>query len=504
MLCVPVSSESRTLVKADLLNASRAGDLVELCLDQFARKPTVDELIASIRKPVIVSCRRRKDGGRWPHSEEERLELLQEALAAGPAVIELELDVAAKFPKSSKTKRLIAINSPFRALSDLPGLLEKAANVGADYVKLVWPGVLLDSMAPVLEEMLKPPRPPIVGIPIGHAARSFAVLARKCGAPWVYAALERGMESHEGMPIVRDLDDTYRIRAVDHDTKLVGIIGFGVVRDRTVQVFNAACQDLALNLRCIPLEIGPVEGLEETLDTLHISAVMVTPNLGDYLFPLVEHPEPAVALGQHVDLLLRKRDGWHGFNVLWRSALKMLERTLRRQGPVPQSLEDTQNLVLGAGRLARSILFGLKQLKGSAMLASPQLVDEVSFCPHCGEALTASDPTVDVAKSIEARYVPFAEISATRPDVLIVTEPGISLGFGPTALNPLFLQPEMTVLDISHFEAESDLLVEARDRGCVAVRPSYVLAEHLATQFKAIVQQDLPDACFRRAMGFDD
>jgi shikimate 5-dehydrogenase len=171
---------------------------------------------------------------------------------------------------------------------------------------------------------------------------------------------------------------------------------------------------------------------------------------------------------------------------------------------VPQSLEDTQNLVLGAGRLARSILFGLKQLKGSAMLSSPHFVDEVSFCPHCGEALTAGDPTADVARSIEARYVPFAEVSATRPDVLIVTEPGIHLGFGPTALNPLFLQPELTVLDISHFEAESDLLVEARDRGCVVVRPTYVLAEHLATQFKAVVQQDLPDACYRRAMGFDD
>jgi 3-dehydroquinate dehydratase/shikimate dehydrogenase len=239
------------------------------------------------------------------------------------------------------------------------------------------------------------------------------------------------------------------------------------------------------------------------LDALHISAVMVTPNLGDYLFPLVEHPEPAVALGQHVDLLLRKRNGWHGFNVLWRSALKMLERTLRRQGPAPQSLEDTNNLILGSGRLARSVLFGLKQLRATAALASPHIADEVTFCPHCGEALTPSDPTLDVAKSIEARYVPFAEVGATRPDVLIVTESGIDLGFKPTALNPLFLQPEMTVLDISHLAAESDLLVEARDRGCFVVRPTYVLAEHLATQFKAIVQQDLPDVAYRRAMGFD-
>jgi 3-dehydroquinate dehydratase/shikimate dehydrogenase len=427
---------------------------------------------------------------------------LQEALVAEPAVIELELDVAAKFPRSQKTKRLISINSPFRAITELPSLLEKAANVGADYVKLVWPGVLLDSMEPVLTEMLKGPKPPIVGIPIGHAARAFAVLARKCGAPWVYAALENGMETHEGMPLVRELDDVYRIRAVDHDTKLVGIIGFGTVRDRTLQVFNVGCQDLALNVRCIPLEIGPVESLKTMLDALHISGVMVTPNLGDYLLPVIDHLEPAVALGQHVDLLLRKKDGWYGYNILWRSALKMLERTMRRQAP-PRSLEDTNNLILGAGRVARSMLFGLKQLKSTGAIASPNLTDEVSFCPHCGEALTAADPVAELAKSIEARYVPFADVVSTRPDVLIVTEPGLELGFKPTALNPLFLQPELFVLDITNLVTDSDLVIEARDRGCTVVRPRYVLAEHLTTQFKAITQQELPDSAYRQAMGLD-
>jgi 3-dehydroquinate dehydratase/shikimate dehydrogenase len=503
MLCVPVLSESRTLVKADLLNASRVADLIELCLDKFTHKPDVAELMGLTRKPLIVSCRRRRDGGHWPHGEDQRLECLSEALACEPAIIELELDVAAKFPRTPKTKRLVSINSPFRALTDIPGWLDKAANVGADYVKFVWPGVLLDSVEPVLSEMLKSPRLPIVGTPIGHAARAFPVLAAKCGAPWVYAALERGMETYEGQPVVRELDELFRIRAVDHETQLVGIIGFGQVRDQTVKVFNAACQDLALNLRCLPLEIGPVDGLREMLDALHVSAVMVTPNLGEYLFPLVDYPEAAVAIGQHVDLLLRKKDGWHGYNVLWRSALKMLDRTLKRQGPAPQSLEDTNNLILGSGRLARSILFGLKQLRGTAAVASPHVADEVSFCPGCGEALTPADPTVQVAQSIDARYVAFADVAATRPDVLIVTEPALDLGFSAAALNPLFLQPELTVLDISHLTSETDLLTEARDRGCFVVRPSYVLAEHIATQFKAIVQQDLPDAAYRQALGLD-
>lgn len=503
MLCVPVASESRTLVKADLLNASRVADLIEVCLDRFAFRPDIRELVTAVRKPLIISCRRRREGGEWRHSEEQRLELLREAFAAEPAVIELELDIAAQFPPTGKTKRLVSINSPYKALSDLPGLLQQAAAVGADYVKLVWPGVLLDSLQPVLAEMLKGPSPPIVGIPLGHAARAFAVLARKCGAPWIYAALERGTPLDEGLPLVRELDDLYRIRAVDHETQLVGLVGFGRVSEFTLWALNEAFQDLALNLRCIPLEIGPVDGLREMLDELHISAVVVTPALGDYLMPLVEVPEPAVALGQHVDLLLRKKEGWHGYNLLWRSALKILEWTLKRQGAAPRSLEDTQNVILGHGRIAQSLLFGLLQYKATATLASAQCSDTVSFCPHCGEAITSNPAPSDQPFEVKARQIPLAEVAAARPDVLIATPPTLELGFASDSLNPLCLQPELIVLDLTSFVADTDLICEARQRGAFVIRPRYVFAQYLASLFHAITQLDFPDRVYYDALNLE-
>lgn len=503
MICIPVLSESRTLAKADLVNAARLGDIVELCLDRFAMQPDVADLVSVAKKPVLVSCRRRKDGGGWDRSEEDRLALLQEALAARPAYIELELDVAARFPKTPSTQRVVSVNSPFRAIPDLPGTIQKAIDAGADVVKLVWPGLLVDSLEPVLDAIVRAQRVPIVGQPIGPAARAFAVLARKYGAHWIYAALERGMETFAGTPLYRDLDEIFGVAQVDAETKLVGAIGFGVVRDRTLRAFNAGFRQLGLNVCCLPLEIGSVETLRPQLDQLQLDALIVTPNLGDYLLPLVEHPEPAVALGQHVDLLLRKKDGWHGYNVLWRSALKVLERTLKRQGPEPQSLERTNNLVLGAGRLARTILFGIRQLKGTSAIASPSVSAEVAFCPSCGEALSGSDVVGDVAQSTQSRAVPFAELARTRPDVLIVTEPAINLGFTPSTLNPLFLEPPLTVLDVTSFDGESDLISEARARGCTVVRPAYILGEHIAAQFRAIAGEDLPDAAYQQAIGME-
>lgn len=499
MLCIPVAPVSRTLAPVDLLNAARHADIVELCLDRFHQRPDIAELLKTIERPVLVSCRRFKDGGAFKGSEDERLSLLEEAIAAGPAYVELELDIAHRFPRSPSPQRVIAINRLFRALTDLPALHQQAIAAGADVVKYVWPGVLLDSLEPVLTAMLSSSRVPIVGLPIGHASRAFGVLAQHCGAPWVYAALERGMETHDGLPTIQELQNRYHLPGVNRQTRLVGAVGFGALRERTVQIFNDGFQELSLNCRCIPLEVGAVASLKPFLDELEISALVATPNAGDSLMSLVEHPEPAAALGENVDLLLRKREGWHGYNVLWRSLLKVAERTLKRAHE-PRSLEQTTNLVIGSGRLARTVLFGLKQLKAKALLAAPPVSDEVSFCGECGEALTALPDAAELSRTLDAQPVPFAELAATRADVVIVTEPRLRLGFRADCLNPLFLQPPLMVLDATTLGDETDILAEARDRGCSAIRPRYVLAEHLSTQFKAITGHELPQSAFQSAL----
>ncbi|MBI1347537.1 type I 3-dehydroquinate dehydratase [bacterium] len=500
MICLPVAPESRTLARADLLNASRQADLVELCLDRFVNKPDIAELISGLDKPVIVSCRRKKDGGAFEGSEDDRIALLQEALTAGPAYIELELEIAHRIPRHPHTKRLIAINRPFRAITDLADLQQQAANVGADVVKYLWPGVLIDSLEPVLSGLAKPVGPPIVGLPIGHGARCFGVFARRLNSPWVYAALEQGMEIYEGMPTHRELMEDYGLPTVNPQTRLIGVVGFGVVRDRTVKAFNAAFQEVGLNCRCVPIEVGPVDTLPALLEKLQVTVLVVTPGMGEYLFAMVQHPEPAAALGQHVDLLLLKKDGWHGYNVIWRSVLKVVERTLRRYVAEALSLETSNNLIVGGGRIARTLLYGLRQLKGSGMVTAPASTGEVAFCPHCGETLVAHDSTEELAKSCDARYVPFPELLSTRPDVLFVVDRNVELGFTPQSLNPMFLQHPLVVVDLTTLFEETDLLVEARDRGCRVVRPKYLLGEHLSVQFKAVTGQELPDSAFQKAV----
>src|SRR5262245_26381680 len=83
MICVTIARASHRMALAGLVNAAHMGaDLVEVRLDTFDRAPDLDELIAAKRTPVMFSCRRVEDGGHWSKSEEERLELLRQAVLA--------------------------------------------------------------------------------------------------------------------------------------------------------------------------------------------------------------------------------------------------------------------------------------------------------------------------------------------------------------------------------------------------------------------------------------
>ena len=61
--------------------AEEGADLVELRLDYIGRHIDLSRLLAQRPCPVVITCRRREDGGRWEKTEDERLMILRTAIA---------------------------------------------------------------------------------------------------------------------------------------------------------------------------------------------------------------------------------------------------------------------------------------------------------------------------------------------------------------------------------------------------------------------------------------
>ncbi|MBX3444202.1 MAG: type I 3-dehydroquinate dehydratase [Planctomyces sp.] len=474
MICITVTPESRKFGKVDILNAARKGDIIEVCLDRLLREPDIKDLLSVTDKPIIVSCRRREDGGQWDGTEEERLMLLRQAIVAGPAYIELDLAVAGDIKRFGKTQRVISFTRLDRPEPDLDAVFDEASQAQADVVKFTWPTPTIDDAWPLLRAVSQKKSAPIVGIGLGRAELTFSLLGYKYGSPWIYAALEKGMEAFEGQATVFELEETYALREIDRHTGFVAVAGGGDSQTSAIRVLNSGFRELGMNVRCLPVVPGEVASLKKMLDALKIRAVVVGGEYGAALLPLADTIDPLDRSWGFVDLLLRRDDGWHGYSTLWRSGLKALESTLGKGADGKGPLAQRSVLVLGNGAVAYGMAAATAQRGGLVSLCGP-----------------SDKESQQSATKLGCRFVPFQNLYDTLADVAIIADRGLEVGSAHGCINAAVLRPQMTVLDVSDPPVQHELFVEARLRGCKLVSPEAVSADRLAAQFKGITGQEL-------------
>jgi len=479
MICISVTPESRQLAKVDLFNAASQCDLIELCLDRLVKEPDVKDLIESSKKPVLVSCRRPEDGGHFKGTEDERQMLLRQAILANPAYVEMDVETARKIPRFGKVQRVVSFISLDRPLGDIDQIFEEAIAVKADVIKCTWPTQTLEAAWPLLAVVSQKRSIPVVGLGLGRCGLTFSLLGRKYGSPWIYAALEKGMEAFPGQPTVGDLDNLFRWREVGPKTRFVAVAGFNETGIAASKVLNAAFDKLNMNTRCLPFDFKSTDQLGKMLDVLKIPAVIATPSYGRQIMPLAQKMDETTKLSNYADVLLKQPDGWTAYNLMWKIALKELEAKLGKQGPEDRPLDRRNTIILGSGGLAQALAVGVKKRNGMVSLAAGD-----------------DDEAQKVAGEVEIRHVPSAKVYDTLVDVVITTVSNLDYKTKKAPINPSILRAGMGFMDVSNLPEETPLTVEARGRGCKVVEPAEVFADYVSTLFKSLTGQDIPAEAF--------
>jgi 3-dehydroquinate dehydratase / shikimate dehydrogenase len=481
MICISVTPSSRTLAPADMLNAARHGDLIELCLDHFIKEPNVGDLIKIIDKPVMISCRRPKDGGQWKGSETERIQLLRSAIVANPAYVELDLDIANSIPRFGQTKRVVSYTSLNRPLSKIDDIFERCWKAKADIVKVTWPTESLDAAWPMLAAVSEQRELPVVGFGIGKAGLTFSLLGRKYGSPWIYAALERGMESFPEQPTVWELRGDYRLDDIGPKTRFLGIIGFGRAENTTARILNAAFRMMDKPIRCLPLIPDDLSRLPKMLSVMKINGLIVDPSFDGDLSAL-QTPRGVIAESSgFVDVVMHRKEGWSGTATL-PEAVDLAGR----------QITGSENwagkgaiMICGCGPVARAAAKFFESRGGAVSLAAP-----------------SDNAAATAARSSGVRHVSWNALHDVRLDTLVLADHNLPCGNDKGALNPMAIRQKNVVVDLTTYPRESTFGVEARARGAVYIEPSTVFAQQLRLQFRLLAGRDLPEDAFR--LGLED
>jgi 3-dehydroquinate dehydratase / shikimate dehydrogenase len=476
MLCISVAPVSRKLAKADLLNAAGQCDLIELCLDHLVKEPDVGEMLQGIPKPILVACRRPQDGGKFEGTEEERMTLLRQAIVAGPQYVELDLETAPKVPRFGKTKRVISVISLSGPPEDVDAVYDEAANQNADVIKFAWPASTFEAAWPLLKIISQKRQVPTVGMAIGRAALTLALLGRALDVPWSYAALERGLESVPGQPTVHDLKDIYAWDDIGPKTRFVAIAG-QVDRQMatTARTLNAAFRAIDDRHRCLPLPIQTFERLAERLERVRINSLLVSPELARAAAAQANKREGSAEPSGYADLLIRQPDGWTAYHTFWRHAAKALEDRFGHKDDHDHPLDRRNVMIVGSGGLAQAFVYGVQRSKGIASITAAN-----------------EKEAKQLAQKFNLRHVPFHNLYDTLADVVVIADPEMKLGHGKAEINAGYFRSTMTVMDIAAMPHDTPLLEEARSRGCKVVEPAEVFRNLLAAQFESLTGKPFP------------
>lgn len=476
MICISVTPSSRTLAPADLLNASRKADVIELCLDNFIKTPDVGDLVKLCEKPILISCRPRKYGGQFTGSEEERLNLMRQAIVAGPAYVELDLDIADKVPRFGDTKRVISFTSLNRPISNIDEIFERCWKAKADVVKVTWPTENLDAAWPLLAAVSKSRELPVVGQGIGPSGLTFSLLSQKYGSPWIYAALERGMEAYEGQPSVWQLEEEYGFADIGKKTRFIGVVGLGTAENTTVRVFNAAFQDLDKPIRCLPILPGNLERLKKRLGIMKINAMVVDPMwTGDLSGMCIDQSDSS----GFIDLMMEGKSGWKGKSTLFES----IEQAATEAKGDERWAAGRATSVFGSGPLAIAAALFMGRKNAAVSVAAP-----------------SDNAGMTAARKAEARHLQWAAIHAAATDIVVLAGSNIKCGTGRGELNPTLIRENSLVIDLTAYPGESKFAEESRSRGATYVSPAMIFATQLQHQFKTLTNMDLPASAVEKGL----
>ena len=205
-LCISVVESDPEKVRQRMKTAAGEGDLVELRLDAL-HEIRLDGLLPFIERPLIVTNRRREEGGLFQGGEEERLAYLEEAMGYGATYIDVEWmspePLRSRLLKGRGDVEIILSYHDLQKTPPLDGLisiLEEMVQVDAGIYKIVtWAHTLDDSLTVLrfLQEVRARGRK-VISHCMGEEGRISRVLAPLFGSCMAYTALSERQKAAPG------------------------------------------------------------------------------------------------------------------------------------------------------------------------------------------------------------------------------------------------------------------------------------------------------------------
>lgn len=486
MICVSIGRSRHKHVLLEHRHLCEQGaQMVELRLDYISTRVNMNRLLGDRPCPVIVTCRRAEDGGKFSGDEDQRMRLLREAIALGVEYVDLEDDVAGSVPRYGKTKRIISHHNFRNTPADLEGLHAKLSKLDPDVVKIATmaqhPGDNLRML-----ELVKNSKIPTVGMCMGDIGTPSRILAAKYGAPWTYATFHHERALAPGQLSYDQMVNIYRHDKINNDTEVYGVIADPVAHSLSPHVHNAAFEAAGINAVYVPFRV-PADDLEEFIENvpkLGIKGLSVTIPHKESIAKCLTKPSPAAKGIAAVNTVLFRDGEVIGANTDCQAAMSAMEAAIGQAGAEPSPLQGKRVLVMGAGGVCRALLYGLNKRGAKTIIAS-----------------RTRSRAEQLAKEFNAKAVEWDARHLAEVDIIVNGTPiGMHPNLDESPVRKSMLKPGILVFDTVYNPEQTLLIKEARDHGSRVVTGVEMFERQAELQFQLFTGKAPPKGVMRETL----
>jgi 3-dehydroquinate dehydratase/shikimate dehydrogenase len=462
-------------VRADLAAlAARSSSLpaevaAEVRLDLM--DPPDPAVCAGAPLPVVATCRRPRDGGRYRGGEAERLDLLRRAAAAGARWVDVEADVLDSWSAAGRAQVVASLHDFEATPPDLPATVGRLLGAEVALVKVATrTRSLVDLMTLAAAVRQAPGR--VIAVGMGQPGAASRVLADRIGSAWMYV---RG--SGPGTPALAELEDA-GVPALDElVVKLRGgtidarTPAFAVVGDRADEsigpaVFNRVFRELGLAATYVHLKTPALAGLREACRLLGIRGVSVTTPFKELVLAAADRVDSPAREAGAANTLVLHEGAWVASNTDGAGAKAAVQNgTGWSAKGFPQGLSA---LVVGAGGMGRAACVALRE-------------------SGCRVALTSrgADRLRRAAQALGLERIEAPGADSRKWDILVNATPAGSLrDLKGQAVDPAWAVPGGIVVETNYRPLETPLVRRSRELGLTAVTGDVVYVGQALEQLR--------------------
>lgn len=485
MICCSITASTKEESIKDMLRVKSKADLIEVrldCLSNLTKSNSskiIKEIISKKPSPIIMTCRKHAEGGKFQGTEEERIKILKDCINLNADYIDVELSsgkdvIDNLIQKKGKTKIIVSYHNFKLVPENLNQIYDDIKSTNYDIIKIACMAnslkdnlIILDLIKKAKEEEID-----IIAICMGEKGEISRILNLAYGSFLTFGFLDKSKESAPGQVSCEHLRYVYRADKLDANTRIYGLIGNPVSKSKGFIVHNLSFKEQDINSVYINFLVDNLTKFIDSFKPL-LSGMSITMPFKQEIIKYLDRIDPIAKKIGAVNTIVINDGKLTGYNTDVFGAICAIREKIEICGK--------NTVLLGAGGAAKAIGYGIIEKKGNLIISN-----------------RTTEKGKKLANELNAKFKSINEIEWNNIDILInATSVGMVPNTNESPLDYKYLKylKNKVVFDSVYNPIITKLLNIAEKNKCKTISGIKMFVNQAAKQFELWTEKQ-PDKKF--------